>query len=792
MWRRPNCGEQNEDQFDLCWRCVKAGPVEGEQPARQRESWWLFRYWRRGWAILLLAVLAAVLGVWPEQTRADVAVEAWVQRYSIMSSNSIDHANRIVTDSAGNVIVAGYSDEGITGQDMLIIKYSNGGEPLWTNRYSGPGNSDDVAVALQADVSGNVYVTGYSFGSGSQNDYATIAYSSAGVPLWTNLYNGPGNSTDQANAVAVDTSGNVYVTGYSFGSGDSYDYATIAYSSAGVPLWTNLYNGPGNSTDQANAVAVGASGEVYVTGASYGSGSGVDYATVAYSNAGLPVWTNRYSGPGSRTDSPSSVAVAVGGDVVVTGSSTGTNGYPDYATVAYSSAGVPLWTNRYNGPADRLDRACCVATGSSGNVYVTGYSASTNTYPYPYAHDYATVAYSSTGVPLWTNRYNGPANSYDQAYGAAVDAGGNVVVTGNSVGNGSGADYATIKYSSGGEALWTNRYNGLANSADSASAVVVDTGGNVFLAGYSTGSGGDRDCVAIAYSSAGVPWWTNTYNGLRKGEALATAVAVDAGGKVVVTGYSTGNGTAGDYTTIKYSSGGLAWWTNRYNGPANSTDSASAVAVDTDGNAYVTGHSVGGGSGYDYATIAYSSAGVPLWTNRYNGPGNGDDSGSAIAVDSNGNVIVTGRTYSGSGSTDYATIAYSSAGVALWTNRFNGSANGDDYPESLAVGPGGAVYVAGVSDGNSSSGIAYDFATVKYVVPPVITDTVLAGNSLVFSGRGGGSGGVYCVLATTNVVEGMSNWERVATNTLGTGGSFSVTTALDPAKPRQFFRLQLE
>ena len=77
-------------------------------------------------------------------------------------------------------------------------------------------------------------------------DYATIKYSSAGVPLWTNRYNGPGNGDDYATAVAVDGSNNVIVTGYSTGSAGDLDYATIKYSSAGVPLWTNRYNGPGN------------------------------------------------------------------------------------------------------------------------------------------------------------------------------------------------------------------------------------------------------------------------------------------------------------------------------------------------------------------------------------------------------------------------------------------------------------------------------------------------------------------------------------------------------------------
>jgi len=47
----------------------------------------------------------------------------------------------VVTDNAGNVIVAGHTDDGITGGDMLVIKYSGAGVLLWTNRYNGPANS---------------------------------------------------------------------------------------------------------------------------------------------------------------------------------------------------------------------------------------------------------------------------------------------------------------------------------------------------------------------------------------------------------------------------------------------------------------------------------------------------------------------------------------------------------------------------------------------------------------------------------------------------------------------------
>ena len=82
--------------------------------------------------------------------------------------------------------------------------------------------------------------------------------------------------------MAVDASGSVYVTGYSAGSGSSWDYATIMYSSAGVPLWTNRYNGPGNGSDKARALAVDASGNVYVTGSSTGLDGRSDYATIKY------------------------------------------------------------------------------------------------------------------------------------------------------------------------------------------------------------------------------------------------------------------------------------------------------------------------------------------------------------------------------------------------------------------------------------------------------------------------------------------------------------------------------
>ena len=756
--------------------------------------------------LTLLATLIPIVS--PLLARGETAVEAWARRYSNVTQSD-DQASKVVTDNAANVIVAGYTDYGVTGRDILIIKfssagvglwtnrydgpghstdqpysvavagnddvvvagesygigsvdyvtikYSSAGVPLWTNRYNGPGNGDDYPSAVAVDAGGNAIVTGYSAGIGTSEDYATIKYSSAGVPVWTNRYNGPGNNDDLAYAGSVDANGNVFVTGFSTGIGTSGDYTTIAYSSAGVPSWTNRYNGPGNGDDYANAIALDGT-NVYVTGYSIGAGLNGDYTTIAYSTSGVPLWTNRYDGPASGYDEAFAVTVAGGTNVIVTGVSTGVGTSGDYATIAYSNAGAPLWTNRYNGLNNGSDYAYAVVVGG-GNVYVSGYSRGTG-----FHDDYATVAYSSAGVALWTNRYDGPGNGDDQARAAAADASGNVYVTGGSF-FGVSRDWATIGYSSAGTVMWLARYDGLANDQDQPQAVAVGSDGSVYVTGTSVGSGVyNYDYATIAYSSAGVALWTNRYNGPANGTDAAAAVAVDgtnvyvtgssftslgsdsatiaysrtgetlwiriygfdgapngnhdaiavaiAGGtNVIVTGSSSGIDTAADYATIAYSSAGVPLWTNRYDGPANAYDQASALATDSSGKVYVTGHSPGSVSGDDYATIAYSSAGVPLWTNRYNGPGNGDDQANAVAVGTGGNVYVTGYSFGNGSADDYATIAYSSAGVPLWTNRYNGPANNYDAAQAVVVDGSGRVYVTGSSDGSSGGA---DFTTIAY------------------------------------------------------------------------------
>src|SRR5207247_2301044 len=140
-----------------------------------------------------------------------------------------------------------------TDYDYATIKYDSFGQEQWVARYNGPGNSGDSANSIAIDSAGNVYVTGKSFGSGTDSDYATVKYDSFGQEQWLARYNGPGNSGDSANSIAIDSAGNVYVTRQSSSARTDYDYATVKYDSFGQEQWLARYNGPGNSGDSANS-----------------------------------------------------------------------------------------------------------------------------------------------------------------------------------------------------------------------------------------------------------------------------------------------------------------------------------------------------------------------------------------------------------------------------------------------------------------------------------------------------------------------------------------------------------
>jgi uncharacterized delta-60 repeat protein len=430
---------------------------------------------------------------------------------------------------------------------ILVINIQSANSQVWVQRYNGTADSTDNAAAMTVDASGNIYVTGLTLSAGGAHyDMVTIKYNSDGNIMWLQKYNGPADSSDYPSALVVDPSGNVYVAGSSYGVGSKSDFVVIKYNSSGVQQWIQRYNGPANDGDNSYSLAVDASGNVYVTGTSFGGASSYDYYTIKYNSAGVLQWGQRYNGTGNSFDSPSSLAV-----------------------------------------------------DNSGNVYISGYSTGVGT-----GYDYLTIKYNSAGVQQWEQRYNGTGNSTDNVFSLKIDGSANVYITGFSGGSGSGNDYLTIKYNSAGVQQWLQRYNGSGNGYDIARSLMLDDSGNVYISGYTTGSTSGEDMTTIKYNSAGVQQWLQTYNGTGNSDDEAYALTKDGSGNILVTGFSTGNGTGHDYATLKYNAAGAPQWLQTYNGPTNNSDEAYAIAVDASGFVYVSGGSRSS-AGNDLTTVKF-------------------------------------------------------------------------------------------------------------------------------------------------------------------------------------------
>ena len=699
-------------------------------------------------------------------------IRQWITKY-ISAANQNDEGNYIQTDNSGNVYVFG-TTRLTSGQfDMILIKYNSAGVQQWIQQYNGTGNFDDVTAAGLIDTNGDIYIGGYSYGTGTSYDFAIIKYNPSGVQQWIRRWNGSSNSDDYLKKLSLGLNGDIIAAGTSYNSVTSNDFTLLRYNSSGTLQWTQFYNGPNSLDDQVSNMETDLSGNIFVTGKSKGTGTAYDFATVKYNSAGTQQWSMRYNGAASLDDIPSALDADNSGNVYVTGYNIGSTSFQDYLTVKYNSAGVLQWAKTFNGAENYFDRAADVKADLSGNVYVTGksikssdgtsdavtvkYNSSGNVMwtklyngagnldddpvqieadntnsvyvlstsssyffsPFCGTSDYLALKYNSSGNIEFEARYDGAGNGIDQAAAMITDNSGNCFVTGFSYDIVSGYDYATIKYNSSGAPVWVSRYDGNSGT-DKPSSIASDISGNIYVTGYITGTGTGTDISTVKYNSSGAQQWAAVYNGTSNGDDYGVKVESDLSGNVIVTGYSDSTGTDKNYITLKYNSSGVLLWTAKYNGPGNSTDIPNAMTVDSSGNIFVTGKSIGSGTLEDIATVKYNSSGVQQWVSRYNGPSGNSDIGNYLILDASGNIIVGGVTksssvYSGLNSQlpnfDMITIKYNSSGIQQWASLYNGTDNGDDELNGITSDNTGNIYITGSS---KNTGTDYDYTTIKY------------------------------------------------------------------------------
>lgn len=667
-------------------------------------------------------------------------------------------------DPSGNLVTAGYVEGGCNGIDICIIKYNAAGDTLWMTTYDGSGinQDEDVPQEMTIDNSGNIYVTGKS----EDNNYyyaVTLKYDSSGNLLWEKRYL---TAQSAGNDIAVDAAGNVYICGYREISNNK-DFLLIKYNSSGIQQWMQNYSN-GNH-DEAIALELDSTGNVYVTGRQSGVNYIFDWATLKYNSSGIQQWVDVFANASTTySEEPVEMAIDNSGFIYVTGTAPIISiSNREIYTIKYDPSGNRVWENVYQYSLNNSDENVVDMTvDAAGNIFLIGNIVGVGT-----GQDIGIIKINSSGQFVWdvaidsiqqtdyarsiemdptgnslyiagditvaTTGFldrdilvakfdtsgsevsrivqNGPGNNFDLPYELDVDSNGNIAVAGmqsmNSA-NLANGDIATTLLSSQLNVIWTRFNNGDSFTNDQGADMVVDANGNSYVCGFTRS--GDimyEDLVVFKVNSSGQRVWEFIYTGNEETSSeFGVAIAIDDQLNVYVTGTtdsSTGVGSR-DIYTAKLNASGQLLWENVYNGTANGSDSPVDIGVNSSGNVIVTANTVNTGTGFDGTVLCYSSTGTLLWATPVDKGGQAELF-HAMAIDNQQNIYAAGEFLPASGAlSDGLLVKFDPSGTILWDTTYDnvGAINDRDFFNSIDLDNGGNVFVAGQSDQN--------FLTVKY------------------------------------------------------------------------------
>ena len=427
----------------------------------------------------------------------------------LIGTNQAESGSAIARDKSGNIFVAGLTYGDLTNplssptsstSNAFVMKFDISGAPLWTRQFS-PSLAttqtptlSTAAFGAAADANGNVIVVGLT----GVNLFETTDYHGSadcfvtkldgtGRELWTKLIGGAGD--DFCNAVTVDNSGNVFVTGQIDSAptttAGNNDVLVAKFDPSGNQLWLTQYGT--SATDSGTALAVDTTGNTYVVGYTLGtfasntSAGSEDAFITKLDGAGNIITTNQ----GGSPDIDMATAISIDN----------TSGMIYVAGTTYGTVGTPVNSN----PID--------TTGSSSDIFVVKFDSSLS-------NPLATWQIGSAGIVSAITGTVVPSN--DAAQGIAVDAAGNVFVTGSTNGvfsgntNAGGYDSVVIKLQPTGTVEW---YRQLGTAGDdNGSAIVIDNKGNALVTGTTDGNFdgitgfGMSDVFLMSYDTNGVKY----------------------------------------------------------------------------------------------------------------------------------------------------------------------------------------------------------------------------------------------------------------------------------------------
>jgi uncharacterized delta-60 repeat protein len=331
-------------------------------------------------------------------------------------------------------------------------------------------------------------------------------------------------------------------------------------------------------------VTVDSGGNVYVCG-QLNTTVSTELFIAKYNSSGIFQWQKSIGG--ANNSSGSSVTVDNNNNVYVCGSTTqGSPATDDFLIAKYNSSGTLQWQVRL-GNTTAAQTAEGIKTDDSGNIYVVGYTGSGAG-----GFDAQLAKYDTTGAIQWQRSLGLGGTAYNFGRDIAVDSSGNCYICGSLETLGSGYRMLVAKYNTSGELQWQRRLlESSTPTDDRAQGIAVDSSGNVYICGHSKNqlNTAYTDFIIAKYNTSGVLQWQRRF-GATSQQSYGSSIAVDSGGNVYVNGYSSATPSGTNRMLIaKYDTSGVLQW-QRSLGYSGINSDGRSIAVDNSGTVYVCGY----------------------------------------------------------------------------------------------------------------------------------------------------------------------------------------------------------
>ncbi len=390
----------------------------------------------------------------------------------------------------------------------------------------------------------------------------------------------------------------------------------------------------------------------------------------------------------------------------------------------FTTGDLPPWTGIKQFGTASGDVGLATAVSGTGEVYVTGYTGGSLYGINAGSLDVFLANYDASGNQTWIRQFGTTGD--DIGLSIAVSGTGEVYVAGYTTGSLYGTtagslDVFLAKYDASGNQTWIRQFG--TTSPDYGFSVAVSGTGEVYVAGYTTGSlygtnAGGNDVFLAKYDASGNQTWIRQFGSTFSD--ISFSVAVSGTGEVYMAGFTDGslsgaNAGGNDVFLAKYDASGNQTWIRQFG--TTSHDYGNSVAVSGAGEVYVAGYTNGSLSGtnagfYDVFLAKYNADGnrTGLWQIG----STSTDYCNSAAVSGNGDVYVAGYTTgsfsdANAGGNDIFTVKYDRNGNHIWSRQMGTSTDDFSQFNSLAVGPGDSLYVAGYTRGSFGGSTAGEF-----------------------------------------------------------------------------------